>query len=287
MCTILTTNSVTDNILNRIAEDHQYNPHGLSVVTYDGVNYEILKTLDLNTVLTILRSREYKRIFVHTRNATTWSRGVNATHGFIQGDYIYFHNGIFRSRGALQYPVDSMMLGDVLRMTAPDNIQKTLSALGETFANIMIVDTKLDRYHVIRQQSGSLFTDNQGNYSTNPVDDINIPVPENTAEAFALRIVPAHTFRFNTDTPAPAANTAAPNISDLWDRYYDNEERMTASDRAWFKRELRRISDPDFYDLVLDHDLHKPSAYADDFKTLLSNKQKKQYERILNQVKAG
>lgn len=283
MCTILTTDKITDNILNRIAEDHQYNPHGLSVVTYDGVNYEILKTLDLNTVLTILRSREYKRIFVHTRNATTWSRGVNATHGFIQGDYVYFHNGIFRSRGALQYPVDSMMLGDVLRMTAPDNIQKTLSALGETFANIMIVDTKLDKYHVIRQSTGSLFTDNQGNYSTNPVDDINIPVPENTAEAFPLRIVPVHTFRFNTDTPAPA-----PDLSEIYDRHYDRgylsssfrDESLSETEKIQLKNDLRMINPDTFLDLVYDYGFEKRSIRSQEFHDLCNSKQRKHLRQI-------
>lgn len=281
MCTILTTDNVNSEFIQRLTQDHAANPHGISLVTVDeNYNYQILKTHDLNSAVLILTSQPFKRVWCHTRNATTWARGVTATHAFIQGDYIVMHNGILSSAGAKNHPVDSMLLCDLLRVTSPDKIQSLLTSLGETFANVFIIDTKNDRYHVIRQSSGSLHTDNGGNYSTHPFSSLTVPVPENSEERHRLRPIPA-------PLPAPAP---APDLSEIYDRHYDSaylsssfysrDESLSESEKIQLKNDLRMINPDTFLDLVYDYGFERRSIRSQEFHDLCNSKQRKHLRQI-------
>jgi hypothetical protein len=59
-----------------------------------------------------------------------------------------------------------------------------LSKMKETFANVFIIRPMDYTYGVIRCSTGRLYTDGEGNYSTNPVGSIGILVPDDTAEEF-------------------------------------------------------------------------------------------------------
>jgi len=272
MCTIISTDTVTDALIERLAADHASNPHGIAIVTVDqSYNYQILKTHDLSSAILILRSGEFRRVFIHTRNATTWARGVTATHAFIQGDYIVMHNGILSSAGAKLHPVDSMMLCDLLKTTSPDKIQSVLSALGETFANVFIIDTKSDRFYMIRQSSGSLHTDGSGNYSTHAFGQISASVPENSAETHRLRPIPV---------PVPA-----PDLSEIYHSNYSrtfspDDSPLSETEKIMLKNDIRMISDADFVDLVYDYGFQKRSVRSQEFHDLCNSKQRKKLRVI-------
>jgi hypothetical protein len=273
MCTIITTDTIDESLFSQIRSDAQFNPHGLSAVTFDGQEYQIIKTHDPESLIHSLSFKPFKRVWVHTRNATTWARGITATHAFIQGDYIVFHNGVLSSSGAKQHPVDSMLLCDLLKYTSPVNIQAMLNTLGETWANVMIVDTKLDRYYIIRQNSGSLHTDAHGNFSTNPFSEISVPVGQNTSEMFSLR--PA---------PAPIKIPDRSYVSDIWDRYYSpltDSETLSETEILTLKDDLRMIGGPDdFVDLVYDFGFEKRSTRSEEFYKLCNTKQRSQLRSI-------
>ena len=287
MCTIITTDTIDETLFSQIRSDAQFNPHGLSAVTFDGTEYQIIKTHDPESLIHSLSFKPFKRVWVHTRNATTWARGITATHAFIQGDYIVFHNGVLSSSGAKQHPVDSMLLCDLLKYTSPANIQAMLNTLGETWANIMIVDTKLDRYYIIRQNSGSLHTDARGNFSTNSFSEISVPVGQNTSETFSLRPIPvpaptqspvfSHSSLFDRDT-----------ISDTWSRYYDpvnSDDILSETEILMLRDDPRMIANgPDFLDLVYDFGFEKRSPRSNDFYKLCNTKQRSQLRSIQRQA---
>jgi hypothetical protein len=162
-----------------------------------------------------------------------------------------------------------------------------LNTLGETWANVMIVDTKLDRYYIIRQNSGSLYTDAQGNFSTNSFSEISTPVAQNTSETFSLRPVPdlvqsptpkfMHSSLFDRDT-----------ISDAWSRYYDpvnSNDMLTETEILMLRDDPRMIANgPDFLDLVYDFGFETRSPRANDFYKLCNTKQRSQLRSIQRQA---
>jgi hypothetical protein len=60
--------------------------------------------------------------------------------------------------------------------------------IDEPFANVFLVDLKKQTYIVHRSSGGSLYTDGNGNYSTNPFEAIMQPVPAYTLEQFELDV---------------------------------------------------------------------------------------------------
>ena len=56
-----------------------------------------------------------------------------------------------------------------------------LVARGEMFANVFVIDPQFSSYSVVRLSHSTLFTDGFGNYSTNRIGDIVMPVAEFTA----------------------------------------------------------------------------------------------------------
>jgi hypothetical protein len=123
------------------------------------------------------------RVFLHARSATTDSLGIAFCHGFT--DYngrIIMHNGIIDN--AEGYAVDSYRLAGIPDTAA--GITEFLDRRNDRYVNAFIVDTVGGTYTVVRRYTGSLYMDDQGNYSSHAVGDICLPVPANTVEHFDM-----------------------------------------------------------------------------------------------------
>lgn len=278
MCTIITTNTIDNALFDQIRHDAKYNPHGLAAVTYDGKEYQVIKTHDPESLIHSLQFKTFQRVWVHTRNATTWARGITATHAFIQDEYIVMHNGVLSSPRAKVHPVDSMLLCDILKLSDPANVQDVLNSMGETWANVFIIDTKLDKYHVIRQVTGSLHTDGKGNYSTNPFADIVNPVGHVSYECVSVR-PPA----IVKPTLVPSYYAESDDINPFYNAYSDNlsDNPLTFQEKSAIKSDFRMASGPDdFLDLVYDYGFERRSVRSSMFYDLCNSKQRKQLKAI-------
>ena len=108
------------------------------------------------------------QIFIHFRFATTYSVGLGYTHGFdnLEGMF-YMHNGSISNKTQLH--VDSFNListkpiGPIIK--------------NERFANIFEIDSIYRCFTVHRKIVGSLYTDGETGYSTNPIGCIKIEIP--------------------------------------------------------------------------------------------------------------
>lgn len=177
MCT-LTTISIdqyTTNVINQIISDARsnYDGYGLVLMGDSGEVLTILRTLDIDPILTALDIFDWSRMFLHSRFATQGETNILNTHGWSAGRYLYMHNGSLSDPLAYDLPVDSLLIGKWLELgldVALDQLSK------QSFANVFIIDTETGDYHVSRSVGGQLHTDGAGSYSTNPVDTITTPV---------------------------------------------------------------------------------------------------------------
>ena len=182
MCTILTISKDfwTNNhleVVERIESDALFNRDGWSLVCLDDADTENDIQVNSMNVKVIVRtildffdeSSEYARVFLHARAATTEYRGIGFTHGFSDlNGRIIMHNGIINNPEHLA--IDSYALTDL--PFALSKMLKFFENRGDTYANCFIIDTVERDYTVLRLSTGSLYTDNQGNFSTNPVGSI-------------------------------------------------------------------------------------------------------------------
>jgi hypothetical protein len=176
----------------RILKDVTYNGDGLSLILVDPL--APMTNLHLNCmavghVLNMIdmffsSASECSRMWLHTRMATTDFVGVPFNHGFTDshGTMIQ-HNGVIRNYRNLA--VDSFNLVDYRTDTAKHHLED-LETAGEYFANIFLVRPEQGSYSVIRVGGGMLFTDRQGNYSTNAVADIRHPVLTGYAKDYRI-----------------------------------------------------------------------------------------------------
>lgn len=180
MCTIYTfTNDLyTNEMITRIEQDFQLNNDGCSLLLDNGL---FLQTLNIDDILNVLATVQWNRCWLHLRAASTSIQGLGGCHGFYTRDrqYLVFHNGVLDNYANL--PVDSMQIADLIDSIGVD---ATLDFLSDKFANTFIVNTKDFHYYVGRGVTGSLFTDNKGNFSTLAVDDIKIPVQHCWSDLF-------------------------------------------------------------------------------------------------------
>jgi hypothetical protein len=197
MCTILSVDSrfwmaFQDSVIKQIYQDARLNSDGFSLVGIDPTfpeNDLKVSSMRIGPILNALQdffdtSSMNSRVFLHSRMATTMSVGIGFNHGFDdrQGRII-MHNGILRS--GKDYAVDSYLLADIDNNRAL-NTKETLQECGETYANVFTIDTVTNMYSVVRLTVGSLYTDGLGNYSTNPLEDIDMPVAHNYAKDYVI-----------------------------------------------------------------------------------------------------
>ena len=187
MCTLLTIDNDywTCNrkaVVKRIRQDAMGNADGFSLV---GISVALpqdslhLQTMDVNLVLHLIgmffantKDEPTSRIFLHSRAATTGNIGIPYCHGFtdLNGQFI-MHNGILSNDS--DWAVDSFRIVN-MNTASPWALLKELVDKRETFANIFIISET--EYSVIKVASGRLYTDGQGNYSTNPLGSIKAEV---------------------------------------------------------------------------------------------------------------
>lgn len=178
MCTIMTVSSseYTRQVMTQITDDAAGNPHGFALVlTVGNKATSIVRSMDINSILDALDYQTWDRMFLHCRFATQGTVQLTNTHGWDFGDYIVMHNGILFGQDAHRFAVDSMAIGQWLY---DGGVEHTLNKLkDQPFANVFILDTESGMYIVSHSRSGSLFTDYEGNYSTNKVGKIQHQVP--------------------------------------------------------------------------------------------------------------
>lgn len=187
MCTIMTfdQHSFKSNeakILTQIFDDAKFNSDGWCLVlTGDTEVTDRINSMNLDTIITALLKSDWNRMFLHARYATGGGVNLLNTHGFSSNGYIVMHNGVLRSRRSKEYEVDSFYIKELLNI----DLEYALEELKkETYANVFLIDTINLFYHVNKTQTGTLFTDNNGNFSSNSVYPCITPVPAGFQDEF-------------------------------------------------------------------------------------------------------
>jgi len=298
MCTIITVNTVTADLLDRVRADAIGNPDGIAIVAYfgNGVDsFEVYKTVDTTRAVDYLSSlgTNLVRVWVHLRHGTTSATGVAGCHFWGSGEYLYCHNGILSSAKARQYDVDSQLIGDLLKLgKGSDSLGALLSAMKENFANVFTINTVACDYTVIRQTSGSLFTDNVGNFSTVSFGSITTPV--------------ACGATYNYDLPKPVVAPLSIYANEYYSSYFRdyfrdsvveretaittdlprdygtlNSMELDANELKAVKQDIASLgTSADFVDYAYDY--VDNATLARQFRRLCSKKQQKIFDRLAN-----
>lgn len=188
MCTILTFTSAiwNDNyadLIDRLYDDEMFNGDGIAML-FD--NQTFIQTMDLNCAVDILTSTSWDRVWIHFRSATSPEVGINYNHGFYTKDrqYLVMHNGYIPE--GVHLPVDSMWICDLIDTLGIDDAVEHLLCK-QSFCNTFIVEVDSGNYWTVRCQSGSLYTDGHGNYSTKKVGPICQEQPVRSFEEHIVR----------------------------------------------------------------------------------------------------
>lgn len=212
MCTVMTVSAAVfyaskkseDDFRDRIWRDSLSNRDGQSVIIIsDGEVIAQLRSMDANLILGLIDSSDWDRIFIHSRLATQGEVSLANTHGWHTNGIYYMHNGFISASEANLYEVDSQAIGHWLRRGGVTNALTKLRS--ENYANVLMVDTQEWAYYMHRSRSGSLYTDGNGNYSTNSVGPIDKRVQDCTQELFLLP--PARPKQKQTGTTTASTNT--------------------------------------------------------------------------------
>lgn len=189
MCTIITANNTINrfSLVDRIREDAEMNPDGFSMLMIlDNGKPLFIRSLDVDALCELIVSMDYNRVFIHTRFATQGETKLENCHGWNTGSTYVFHNGSISARIAERFDVDSMAINHWIDQFGVEHALDYL--IDETFANVFLVDLDAKNYIVQRSSAGTLFTDGNGNFSTNSFDELNIPVESYALEQFELDV---------------------------------------------------------------------------------------------------
>lgn len=188
MCTIITVSrdSVNnDDLVTRMVQDSAYNDDGWAAMFVLGSGKPMfLQSLDLDPIVSLVLDLDWKRMFLHARAATQGSPRLDNCHGWNADGVYVFHNGILSNPQSRDFEVDSQLIHwwvDRYGITKTLNLLRT-----ERYANVMLVDTVANEYLIHRSETGSLFTDGDGNFSSNPMGGITKPVRPYTNDMFEL-----------------------------------------------------------------------------------------------------
>lgn len=184
MCTLITVthDQYVSGVSQRIYDDAVRNNDGWSLLlTGPKGPITLLRTLDFTQVTDALDGR-WDRMFLHSRMATQGAATVPNIHGWIVDGVCIMHNGGLRAPEAIRCDVDSQAIGVWIRNGGIDYALRRLRE--ESFANVFLIDMESGMYVVNRSVVGSLYTDGFGNYSTYPIDDVDIlqQVPGRTVD---------------------------------------------------------------------------------------------------------
>lgn len=174
MCTMVTVDTRSPELLAQIRADAKNNNDGWSVLVIDKHGkHSLVRTLSLALVLATVESVDFARIFVHSRFTTRGESTLQNTHGWESAGVFYFHNGTLSAPESKKYNVDSMLIGDWIKEHGFPGVFDELNK--ELFANALLVWPDTHRYWAFRSTAGTLFTDDVGNFSTNKFGAIDKP----------------------------------------------------------------------------------------------------------------
>jgi len=197
MCTIMTFDNDTfqanqEAILSRIKQDGLGNDDGWNLIVAGKKESDVvfLQVLKLDMVMALLSATtNMVRFWLHARRSTTAVRGLSGCHGFrsYTGWFVQ-HNGVLNSGRAKSLPVDSMVISELLEYMTPNHVAEWLLAK-ESYANVFMINPTDGQYHVVRCSSGTLHTDNKGNFSSNAIPsvcDSEVPRDFHTTNTFPV-----------------------------------------------------------------------------------------------------
>ena len=182
-------------IAAQIRSDARTNDDGSAVILMGKYNTDVtlLRTLNAEAIINLMISDDtWERAWIHNRMATTQFKGLPGAHGFDAryggNDWYVMHNGRFVHQEANKFRVDSEWAADLVRKYGPLSSLKVI-AENEHFANMFLICPTEGRWFVLRQTSGSLNTDGQGNYSTHKITGlIEDDVKSGTQEEFKFDV---------------------------------------------------------------------------------------------------
>ena len=197
MCTLISIDQTfylenTKEVRHQILRDGRGNPHGWSLICVDPLNEYLdmhVQVQNVSVIIALIESfmgacSNYGRIFLHARFATTEFTGVAFNHGFTNSRGVMIqHNGVIQNYRDLA--VDSFNFVDY-DVTTAYALRNDLLTADERWANVFLVRPSMNTYGVVRMKGGTLYMDHNGNYSTNPFEDINIPVGDSYARDHLL-----------------------------------------------------------------------------------------------------
>jgi hypothetical protein len=179
-------------ILSRIKQDGSANDDGWNLIIAGKKESDVvfLQVLKLDMVMALLSATtNMVRFWLHARRSTTTVRGISGCHGFrsYTGWFVQ-HNGVLNSGRAKSLPVDSMVISELLEYMTPNHVAEWLLAK-ESYANVFMINPTDGQYHVVRCSSGTLHTDNKGNFSSNAIQgvcDSEVPRDFHTTNTFPV-----------------------------------------------------------------------------------------------------
>lgn len=183
MCTLLTIHRTLwdadpQAYARRIIQDSNVNSDGAALLLghADGT-YSSVRSFSMDVMLGVLAGTDdWERMWLHQRWATQGAPSLENTHAFCSKGVWYMHNGSLSQAPARQMPVDTMAIGKWIQ----DNVVYSRLA-SENYANVFLIAPHSGTYTVVRGGTGgTLFTDGQGNFSTNEVGPIKLPVQDKT-----------------------------------------------------------------------------------------------------------
>jgi len=256
MCTILTVSNEfylenKEGVLSRIQRDSAFNNDGWAMVLLGKYPDQtvVIESLDQEVITDMITSNQsWTRMFLHARAATTTSTGIFGCHNFStvgfgrknpdkeSSHWVVQHNGILHHKKSDLYMVDSMLIADFI---AQKGIPETIDYLTEyeTYANVFLINPETGEYIVTRAVTGSLHTDNAGNYSSQPVGSINIPVSLKTSREYL------HEFSARKATKVASGTDYVRDAIDFWKKEAStHSELMEEEIGTWGENALQLYS---------------------------------------------
>lgn len=197
MCTILTiSRHFFEN--NQEAFDHRtkmdasINRDGFAITMLGRSDKDVqtIQTMSYETAMNLIKNnKNWHRLFLHSRAATTSTKNVLTCHNFFsvgngennyREKWIVQHNGYVGQKPAREYLVDSMYIAEMLSAYGVDTTIQTLLK-DEQYTNAFFINPATGEYRVVRCGTNTLYTDGNGNYSTKIIGDVKIPVPAFTS----------------------------------------------------------------------------------------------------------
>lgn len=282
MCTLMTIarelfNKKQKEILERIKHDASINSDGYTLVLF-GDNDIKLHSQSIKTVITLLTTTKWSRMFLHCRAATTGKDSISDTHGWTtQTGEIIMHNGILRSPESNKHRVDSQYIVELIDQVGIDYTIEYLHKY-ETYANVFIIDPEKRKFFVSRSVTNSLHTDGKGNYSTREVVSIKNSVNNHTrAEHKCKQQIKKPKYGYYSgigsgwdrglsSVSSSSVTTTSNQYNPAWGGYESESspylDRVMSAPRYVTSIEDLRWCEsfPDFYDLVLDEGWHLNGA---------------------------